>query len=114
MRISDWSSDVCSSDLHIGPLTVALAETFAPGTTPLGLTPLIDDAPRLTELAHDIVARLRPWDPSLITPELRGLIEKFGDEAIDWLGTTGPVIGPFVDRTSVVWGERVSVLVDQG
>src|SRR3546814_14831136 len=49
MRISDWSSDVCSSDL-----------------------------------------------PSLFTPELRGLIEKFGDEAIDWLGTTGPVIGPFV------------------
>src|SRR3546814_8759007 len=44
---------------HIGPLTVALAETFAPGTTPLGLTPLIDDAPRLTELAHDIVARDR-------------------------------------------------------
>src|SRR3546814_19317182 len=81
---------------HIGPLTVALAETFAPGTTPLGLTPLIDDAPRLTELAHDIVARLRPWDPSLFTPELRGLIEKFGDEAIDWLGPTGPVIGPFV------------------
>src|SRR3546814_15765457 len=95
MRISDWSSDVCSSDLHIGPLTVALAETFAPGTTPLGLTPLLDDAPRLTELAHDIVAPLRPWHPSLFTPALRAPIDKFGDEAIHVLGTTGPVIRPY-------------------
>lgn len=81
---------------HIGPLTVALAETFAPGSTPLGLTPLVDDAPRLTELAHGIVARVLPWELSLFTPELQLLIKKFGDEAIDWLGTTGPVIGPFV------------------
>src|SRR3546814_3184281 len=71
---------------HIGPLTVSLAETFAPGTTPLGLTPSIDDAPRLTALAHDLVARLRRWSLSLFTPELRALIEQVGDAGTAWPG----------------------------
>src|SRR3546814_2638737 len=36
MRISDWSSDVCSSDLHVAfPHRVETALPFAPGQIPI-------------------------------------------------------------------------------
>src|SRR3546814_7084769 len=43
MRISDWSSDVCSSDLHAQPRQrLAQAVTFEPGDGSLGLDRRID------------------------------------------------------------------------
>src|SRR3546814_5503574 len=60
MRISDWSSDVCSSDLHFDP-HVAGIEYGA-------LDSLVGYAIRRAQILiyEDFLAALQPWD---ITPQ---------------------------------------------
>src|SRR3546814_18992833 len=60
MRISDWSSDVCSSDLNLarltsGPDTVLIYESGTIGTTPYVLPLSIGD-PKLCERALTTVS----------------------------------------------------------
>src|SRR3546814_19706370 len=43
MRISDWSSDVCSSDLHIDPGEVAHHRGIGVGVEVVGVHPLLGD-----------------------------------------------------------------------
>src|SRR3546814_19240152 len=84
MRISDWSSDVCSSDLH--------GDSLSP----------LDAVGRLgrrrSAVARDVPA------PSVATP--------CGGNAT-MAGVRGPTARP-VDRKSVVSGKSVSVRVDLG
>src|SRR3546814_11071351 len=71
MRISDWSSDVCSSDLSGGPFR------FAGGFEPLGLgavgpadaPPDADQAP----MAKEGAGKLQAIDPVQIAPRLVAL-----------------------------------------
>jgi hypothetical protein len=52
-----------------------LAESVAPGSTPLSLAPAEDDAPGVTAAALTMLARAdRPLDPALFTPEISALI----------------------------------------
>src|SRR3546814_19687183 len=86
MRISDWSSDVCSSDLRtlVNSTSTGLSKVNFPGN---------DDSER------------PGWD---------GEIE--ADEATPWVpkGRSGWEFGVNHDRKSVVSGKRVSVRVDLG
>src|SRR3546814_16492193 len=93
MRISDWSSDVCSSDLHDEDLR-------------LGVQPrAIEDSIQF-DLAgenHDfeaIISSRKRWnEPDEVT-------DGSTDWVIDWK------LGGGVDRKSVVYGRRGSVRVD--
>src|SRR3546814_15459146 len=98
MRISDWSSDVCSSDLyqmgHVGvPQTVRVQHRVqAEVVAPVG-EPVIDVGQPDTSLAfgrpqHRRVRQFEPW-------------QDIGDVLLQ-------------DRKSVVEGKRVSVSVDLG
>src|SRR3546814_16592186 len=88
MRISDWSSDVCSSDLHADPVGLALlgrrdrGEGFGHG--------------------RQIAMSRATCHPSPLA---------FRRQATAVSATER---GPFSDRKSVVWGKSVSVRVDLG
>src|SRR3546814_11090507 len=89
MRISDWSSDVCSSDLVLG-LAVPDHRGRAAGR--------LVDAPVLRRdhaAADHRPAHCRPGEPGSPRPE----------------ADRHPAVG---DRKSVVWGKSVSVRVDLG
>src|SRR3546814_13481536 len=119
MRISDWSSDVCSSDLSSALIEDARRDWQALGGTPLDIQPLgrvragagigIGDA-----ILFASYATLRS--------EAGG--ERRVDQILTWLGdgfeglilfdaahAMGGVAG---DRKSVGWGKSVSVRVDIG
>src|SRR3546814_12165524 len=65
MRISDWSSDVCSSDLAAGPIPAVLR--YLP---PVGIEEL-DELPLLEEVAaEEIVDALRPRQPVRLAARL--------------------------------------------
>src|SRR3546814_16444456 len=113
MRISDWSSDVCSSDL--GGL-VALSGTLAPkgailkraAATP-GLFEREGRAVVFTSL-EDLSRRID--DPDLdVTPDDFLVLQNAGP-----LAAGMPEAGylPIPDRKSVVEGKSVSVSVDLG
>ena len=52
-----------------------LAEVVAPGSTPLSLVPILDDAPEVTAQALALLARGdRALDPGLFTPEISALM----------------------------------------
>src|SRR3546814_12183863 len=93
MRISDWSSDVCSSDLGNGG---AISPDFC---VPIAMPGMLRRLPRwLLDPEGPLVVRWSnlpaslPW---LLRWIRAGRIER-------------------VDRKSVVWGKRVSVRVDLG
>src|SRR3546814_13201133 len=95
MRISDWSSDVCSSDLDPEQAVVAVGD----------LRPLEDDGPRdLREgqRQHREVdageTHAEPTDHERQQPRAEGRKKQ----------------GQFEDRKSVVEGKSVSVRVDLG
>src|SRR3546814_15134062 len=95
MRISDWSSDVCSSDLSNGGPT-ALRPCTSPGS--------IDHEHRSPQYTKTVRRLHRPGQCVLEVSRRQA---------------DGPA-GPFglrqtnLDRTSVVSGKSVSVRVDQG
>src|SRR3546814_10060235 len=103
MRISDWSSDVCSSDLGVEARQITLPGTREPprreyflrGTaqTELAAAPQTARRPRITSPVSGSVYALDP------------------DIPIDRQRLAVTVSG---DRTSVGWGKSVSVRVDIG
>src|SRR3546814_20283716 len=129
MRISDWSSDVCSSDLEKTPLTVY------PGAVPRTMA----DAYAIQNAAIALDGRpIGGWKVGRIAPDL---IDRYGgnrltgpifaDEIIDAGDGPVPAMGVYavgfaaaaaevllffaeVDRKSVGSGTIVSVRVDSG
>src|SRR3546814_12158897 len=95
MRISDWSSDVCSSDLEAVHVT-----RLALGQGLVGTIAEDVDVLNLAELA--IFDRRNLYDPAVV--EEAGL-------AYYGIGRGRSLQ---VDRKSVVWGKSVSVRVDLG
>src|SRR3546814_17564911 len=111
MRISDWSSDVCSSDL----LLVGLAIAF-PGASAFAATPDLDAIRQQVEAQHDeAVKRLQDWIamPSIAAENhnsregaqyMAPLARDAGFQKVEIIDTDG-------DRKSVV-RERVCKYVD--
>src|SRR3546814_16264415 len=86
MRISDWSSDVCSSDLELVALVVERAH-------------IRTDLLRAVGGEHTAAATV----PGLLRPGRRDLLAGSGEAAIEQ-----------IDRKSVVWGKSESVRVELG
>src|SRR3546814_13132325 len=103
MRISDWSSDVCSSDLEIERrsedfLDAEVADTGKPRAVAAHI-----DVPRGASnfrMFADIVTTL----PT----------ESFGTPTPDGSGAINYAVRKPKDRKSVVYGKSVSVRVDTG
>src|SRR3546814_20653913 len=95
MRISDWSSDVCSSDLHIGRRrcrTRGIPHGRADHRASRGITPIV-----VVPIVIVVVVMV------VIIPVVGNV-----------LGSVGAVFRPLTDRKSVVEGKSVSVRVDLG
>src|SRR3546814_12763044 len=103
MRISDWSSDVCSSDL-IAKASGSVASTAAP--------PTLSDS---TTMLHSSGESIRA-PKSRSGQRSRGLASKRGRRGTQPLrdGATRRAARPGKDRKSVVQGKSVSVRVDLG
>src|SRR3546814_16144934 len=101
MRISDWSSDVCSSDLK---LRVAQAE----------LDRMRSDAQFFAEQIAQIEQRAN-WLRAIL-PRDRQLaaLREQADEIRDAIASAEASISNMQDRKSGVAGKRVSVRVDTG
>src|SRR3546814_11535023 len=134
MRISDWSSDVCSSDLLIDPLTVRLQAVLdtpldgpgSPRLAALGGTQMRAEMEFFFVLEGASLTRLRTVCATLGEPDLIPASEQrllglmngkidlvFEHEGryhvLDYKSNT---LGE--DRQSVVEGKSVSVRVDHG
>src|SRR3546814_15321320 len=96
MRISDWSSDVCSSDLPISVAAVSAERLQAAGVV------------SIQQLSSAVAGLTVNQTTSYFSPHLRGVGTSFFGPAIE-----NPV-GLYVDRKSVVSGKSVSVRVDLG
>src|SRR3546814_15310185 len=73
MRISDWSSDVCSSDLTATTATTAVdpnapTSTTAPPLTDLSTTPREEDLPDETVILEELDADGEPVAKYLLGP----------------------------------------------
>src|SRR3546814_14593396 len=128
MRISDWSSDVCSSDLLVARIVAALDAT-TPAALPADLQAY---ARRLTQAWALLLAALALFDLWMAlhaTPEQWSWLANIGDYVV----LLGFMLGEFAwrrqrlpgahrgffrflraVRKSVVWGNRVSVRVELG
>src|SRR3546814_18716618 len=102
MRISDWSSDVCSSDLEFGIIAcIAIAILYL-------------------AIIVRVLVRLLDEQDSFLILAVTALIAQLGGQAIinmavntQLIPSTGMTL-PFIDRKSVVLGKSVSVRVDLG
>src|SRR3546814_16955583 len=118
MRISDWSSDVCSSDLialNVGPRNESGVTKGpgwrAPSPATSGSRPLFVDALRLAPLARGGVAEIAGAE------ERVERLRDAGEIGVHALCDRARHVGPDrrdqpQDRKSVVVGKRVSVRVD--
>src|SRR3546814_20669572 len=97
MRISDWSSDVCSSDLWAGPVGVAAG---VPHVHQVLRGHEVDERPGHGEAAE---AGVEHPDGAVVPPGSVLVVPRFGDDRDHPL-----------DRKSVVWGKRGSVRVGCG
>src|SRR3546814_16876336 len=100
MRISDWSSDVCSSDLGCGPREKSCDDYFIHNCSILNL-PMTGTY--LKQLCAALVSS---------TPDKRGNWRIFITFELPMLSAV--FRAPLRDRKSVVSGKRVSVRVDLG
>src|SRR3546814_19512317 len=104
MRISDWSSDVCSSDLLFGCET----RIFDPSTLPLPDQVANDDHPAVRELRA-----LSLWSEGQVwySPERHGQISGIMKSQIDHLplalGGIRPPTGSSLDVTQLSAGSQV-------
>src|SRR3546814_13978290 len=96
MRISDWSSDVCSSDLQDGARIDLRGDVEADPRRQIRLDHAGDDVDRGALRRHDQVHARRAR-----------LLGEPLDQEFD-------LIARGQDRKSVVWGKSVSVRVDLG
>src|SRR3546814_10891668 len=87
MRISDWSSDVCSSDLENAPDVAGILDR---------LSMLIPIAPEEKERILEEIRRKKKFVPVTVR------------EFLEWEDVAR------IDRKSVVEGKRVSVRVELG
>src|SRR3546814_13954525 len=109
MRISDWSSDVCSSDLHDAVAAGEVAR--APLRRYTHVLPQLAGVAQsiargLVQIAH-LGIGVGEDDPGLVRigAALRvPCVDQLGPRSLARLG----------DRTSVVWGKSVAVRVDIG
>src|SRR3546814_13277367 len=127
MRISDWSSDVCSSDLpsdaqrKCDPIRPSLlANLFwranqsapSPGpsmfTRPLSIAALSQTAPYDTFLFRSAARPVLMADTAFVRARIDETLKDEAAAVLDELGLTGS------DRKSVVKGKGVSVRVDLG
>src|SRR3546814_19934550 len=100
MRISDWSSDVCSSDLSI---KINLASTpLLPFVA--GKSSILSSGSCFNKFPKMLISNRVP---GFRTPELALPFELFNASA-------GQKSSMVTDRKSVVWGKGVSVRVDLG
>src|SRR3546814_17369344 len=125
MRISDWSSDVCSSDLpdqsqFAARVTMNRRKSFkVPQTLPSPHRPLINAAAQgqhqrqrvVRDLVNAIVRNIRDFDAFLCSPP--------NGNGVYTYARTGNDLAPLhtidhLDRKSVVSGKSVSVRVDLG
>src|SRR3546814_14162435 len=117
MRISDWSSDVCSSDLEVwressgAPRTAFAAQTYSEPFRRLGLHPrLIDPVMQLLDgpvYLHQYKVNAK----AAFDGEVWQWHQDYGTWARD---DEMPEPRAMKDRKSVVRGKRVSVRVDLG
>src|SRR3546814_19860040 len=78
MRISDWSSDVCSSDLGISSGATHAASQYLPGNAPYSLT------------------ETDPTSPTYLAPEVRAYFKQ--DPALDRALRMGEALQGFVSQ----------------
>src|SRR3546814_14636435 len=108
MRISDWSSDVCSSDLHVTHrlrqirLVGRFAEFFGPGVATLSAGERAVVANMATEYGSS--TGHFPVDEATLT-SLRETGRSVGQLAL---------VRDTIDRKSAGWGKRVCIHVDLG
>src|SRR3546814_15110223 len=100
MRISDWSSDVCSSDLSRPAVEQRAAQIGGDGIVGEGtMRPCVDVDPRRRGRVHRAGAH---------DARRHASVGRIGDRR----PTDDRALGD--DRKSVEWGKRVSVRVDLG
>src|SRR3546814_16810138 len=106
MRISDWSSDVCSSDLVL-PGQVVAAGDVEPGQQSVGERVVGAMTGHGASSPGSDGSSIVTSTPSSCAPEIsRRGVDRWPDS-----GGRGE---PLEARQSVVWGRGVSVSVDQG
>src|SRR3546814_11494607 len=102
MRISDWSSDVCSSDLSVPPEEIRRINavmTMVGGQVVYGEEDFADLAPPLPPASHSWAPVVAFASPGMRTASVQPSVQHARS---------------CQDRKSVVWGKRVSVRVDLG
>src|SRR3546814_18448784 len=109
MRISDWSSDVCSSDLHYDTMTKRLAQGLAGDVA--AVIALMERNPELQarreifQMARSAMQLQLTFTegmalPHLVPTRVRSILETRREDALR------------EDRKSVLYGKRVLVRVD--
>src|SRR3546814_16715774 len=104
MRISDWSSDVCSSDLATRPTTPSSKRGGTNGSSTRTRT-------RMGSIAPSVAGTLRRTASSP-APRNRDAGGEHRDQ--QRVRCRGRGVVAAADRKSVVWGKSVSVRVDLG
>src|SRR3546814_19422289 len=107
MRISDWSSDVCSSDLFAGEEQEASPFGRDGGDRRRGAL-----EPRLPRYGVDERAREKPG--AAAARRAVGPVDGHEQLSGTLTGVEGDAVEAVADRTSVVEGKSVSVRVDLG
>src|SRR3546814_15676801 len=82
MRISDWSSDVCSSDLYLDrDYRVVARSAFWHETDEIGLETTLLNGRRARSLQRSAINRQACWRPGM-TPESNGQLDPEGPHPI--------------------------------
>src|SRR3546814_16635952 len=103
MRISDWSSDVCSSDLSVQDVPIAISAFNTEMVEASGTTTITS----LNGLARNVVLQTQGLVANVPMISIRGMSTADPDPNADPNVST-------IDRKRVVTGHRVSVRVDIG
>src|SRR3546814_11176671 len=104
MRISDWSSDVCSSDLHRRAFRPFRQSDLARQSAPVGESTNLRIPVAAIVGRHILrpLARQRADKPAIVAEVVAAVMELHPDAV------------PRQARKRVVWGKRVSVSLDLG
>src|SRR3546814_4529019 len=98
MRISDWSSDVCSSDLHFLRLYMVPGmghSAEGPGATHFSSSTR-DSVPPVSDATHDVKAALYAWVEKGEAPGAL-IATRYVDDGVDHAPGTAPIA---LDRKS--------------
>src|SRR3546814_17986839 len=109
MRISDWSSDVCSSDLESGRLVLSVIE----GRVSLADRKADDNGRAVIVTGGDMA--VADGASTVVTADLGDKVS----EAVSWRAGVltfdqSTLAEAAADRKSVVWGRSGSIRVDLG